>query len=300
MSRGPFHILVVDDEPVMRHLLRDLLRMRGHCVRTAADGREALSVVCTESVDMVISDIQMPEMDGFTLLSVLEAEYPSIRRVLMTGCEIDGYLGLIREYNIGNVLSKGGDFHLEEIASYIDRLLCGTVFGLGPYFEGEASDSVNVFCQDDCERACSRVLSLYRGADRVFLEMALNELVSNAVFHGVLRMSGVPRERWSNCYRIGSRDPVKVTWMSDDEKVGIGVEDPVGALSKKDVLRWLDHPIGDENPGEEHGRGLMLVRRLIDRLIINIDPGVRTECIVLQYHERRDEHRKKPLLIHEL
>lgn len=62
-------ILVVDDEPNMREILDHWLAKAEYSnVRCAADGQEALTMCCAERFDLVISDINMPRMDGITLL----------------------------------------------------------------------------------------------------------------------------------------------------------------------------------------------------------------------------------------
>lgn len=60
-------ILIVDDNDTNRKLLRALLEAEPHSVLDACDGKLALCVLNTESVDAVISDIMMPAMDGYTL-----------------------------------------------------------------------------------------------------------------------------------------------------------------------------------------------------------------------------------------
>jgi DNA-binding NtrC family response regulator len=66
------HILIVDDEERMRHLLSILLARRGYRVDQAADGVEALEMVQNTPFDMVIADIKMPRMDGLGLLSRIQ------------------------------------------------------------------------------------------------------------------------------------------------------------------------------------------------------------------------------------
>ncbi|PDV97101.1 response regulator [Candidatus Chloroploca asiatica] len=61
-------ILVVDDSSVTRHLLSYTLTHKGHHVIALACGNEALELLTTEAVDMVIADLEMPIMDGITLL----------------------------------------------------------------------------------------------------------------------------------------------------------------------------------------------------------------------------------------
>src|SRR4051794_1676676 len=61
------NILVVDDRPVNLKLLRFILESEGHAVCEAADGIEALAILDREPVDVIISDILMPRMDGYRL-----------------------------------------------------------------------------------------------------------------------------------------------------------------------------------------------------------------------------------------
>lgn len=61
-------ILIVDDEPKIRHILRIMLSLKGHSVHEAENGEDALKIVQREPLDLVISDIKMPRMDGLTLL----------------------------------------------------------------------------------------------------------------------------------------------------------------------------------------------------------------------------------------
>ncbi len=66
-------ILVVDDEPKMRHILKIMLELKGHKVLEAPHGKEALKILEGEPCDLVITDIKMPEMDGFELLEAVKA-----------------------------------------------------------------------------------------------------------------------------------------------------------------------------------------------------------------------------------
>jgi DNA-binding NtrC family response regulator len=73
-------ILVVDDDATIRKILQDRLRALGHRVETAADGKKALAAVDAQDVDLMILDLQMPELDGFGVLAALEkrAESPAV------------------------------------------------------------------------------------------------------------------------------------------------------------------------------------------------------------------------------
>lgn len=60
-----FHILVVDDDKNTRRLMKAVLQGGGYTVLTACDGEEALTVMDTEHVDLVVLDVMMPNMDGY-------------------------------------------------------------------------------------------------------------------------------------------------------------------------------------------------------------------------------------------
>jgi len=62
------YILVVDDEEHMRSIFEQYLAHDGHTVRTAADGLKAMKLLASETFDLMITDIVMPEQDGLGLL----------------------------------------------------------------------------------------------------------------------------------------------------------------------------------------------------------------------------------------
>ncbi len=78
-------VLVVDDERVIRNLLRRTLDREGYRVVTASDGVEALERLSGTRIDIVISDIMMPNMDGMELLVEIKCNYPLIPVILITG-----------------------------------------------------------------------------------------------------------------------------------------------------------------------------------------------------------------------
>jgi CheY-like chemotaxis protein len=79
--------LVVEDDEAMRELLRRALERSGFAVATAATGREALKLFSERQVDLAITDLMMPEMDGLTLIRELMRVQPSARIVVITGAE---------------------------------------------------------------------------------------------------------------------------------------------------------------------------------------------------------------------
>jgi len=78
------NILIVDDEQSYRQLLSLVFEGDGHTIRTASNGREALSLLQDEPADVVISDVRMPDMDGIQMLSSVRETQPDLGVVLMT------------------------------------------------------------------------------------------------------------------------------------------------------------------------------------------------------------------------
>jgi two-component system chemotaxis response regulator CheY len=71
-------ILTVDDSAAMRQMVEVTLTSAGYAVEKAADGREALALAQTQSFDLVITDVNMPNMDGITFVRGLR-ELPAYR-----------------------------------------------------------------------------------------------------------------------------------------------------------------------------------------------------------------------------
>ncbi len=67
-------ILLVEDDPLLLTVLRELLEFGGHSVVTCVNGREAVQQLSVTQIDLVITDLSMPEMDGLELIKVLTFE----------------------------------------------------------------------------------------------------------------------------------------------------------------------------------------------------------------------------------
>ncbi len=78
-------ILCVDDEPQILSSLERLFRRQGYSVITATGGPEALQILTEKKIDLVISDMRMPEMTGAELLAESAKRWPDIVRILLTG-----------------------------------------------------------------------------------------------------------------------------------------------------------------------------------------------------------------------
>jgi len=85
MPNTPLRLLVVDDEPSLRTTLSLVLRESGYDVRSAGNGFSALSEIRNAVPDILISDLYMPGMSGFELLSVVRRRFPAIPVIAMSG-----------------------------------------------------------------------------------------------------------------------------------------------------------------------------------------------------------------------
>jgi two-component system chemotaxis response regulator CheY len=86
------HILAVDDAQVIRELVKTVLEAQGHQVTTAEDGREAMNFARENSVDLVISDLNMPNMSGMNLVASLRRlEHYAHTPILIMTTEADDY-----------------------------------------------------------------------------------------------------------------------------------------------------------------------------------------------------------------
>jgi CheY-like chemotaxis protein len=70
----PFHILVVEDEPVIRELVRSMLSEEGVEVTLAENGLEGLKRVKAQAFDLILLDVVLPQMDGLTLCRLIKAD----------------------------------------------------------------------------------------------------------------------------------------------------------------------------------------------------------------------------------
>jgi two-component system response regulator GlrR len=84
MSEQPYAILLVEDDLAIRQLIKRWLVGRRYAVRMAGDGKEALREIESERPDLVITDLEMPRMDGMALIAILQRESPMLPIIIMT------------------------------------------------------------------------------------------------------------------------------------------------------------------------------------------------------------------------
>ena len=80
-------ILVIDDEPEIRMLLRAVLESAGHTVIEATSGREGVTLYRQQPADLVITDIHMPELNGLDLILALTREFLNAKVIAISGVQ---------------------------------------------------------------------------------------------------------------------------------------------------------------------------------------------------------------------
>lgn len=82
---GKNRILVVDDEDALRTVLSSELEGEGYQVASASDGEEAIKILNTQSFDLILLDIKMPNVDGFEVLKYVKQHQPKTKVIMLTG-----------------------------------------------------------------------------------------------------------------------------------------------------------------------------------------------------------------------
>lgn len=110
--KGSETILVVDDEPALVKLSSTILSSQGYLVLSANNGKQALKLLKTESVNLVLSDVIMPEMDGYELAACIQEKYPDIKIQLASGFSDDRHVNMIDESLHDKILHKPYHSHI--------------------------------------------------------------------------------------------------------------------------------------------------------------------------------------------
>jgi two-component system capsular synthesis sensor histidine kinase RcsC len=85
-SPSTLNILLIEDDALVREIVTEMLASLGHSVLATAGGREGLArLEAGDSVDLVLTDLNMPEMSGWEVVKAVKAHWPTLRVGLITG-----------------------------------------------------------------------------------------------------------------------------------------------------------------------------------------------------------------------
>lgn len=112
-------ILIVDDELLIRDLLYDFFTNQGWEITTAENGVKALEILEHRSVDLLLTDLKMPGLDGMELTNRVKEEYPSLPVVIMTGFpSIDTAIQALR-HKVEDYIIK--PFNINQLFKTVER-----------------------------------------------------------------------------------------------------------------------------------------------------------------------------------
>ena len=120
MNTFQYRVLIVDDEEFLRLLGKRILESQGYEVHCAGDGFQGLAALKKSLPDMIISDLRMPNMNGFEFLSVVRSRFPAIPVVVISG-EFSGVS--VPESVLADAFFPKGGYRPAELFEKISELL---------------------------------------------------------------------------------------------------------------------------------------------------------------------------------
>ncbi len=295
-------VLVVDDEESIRILLEDFLE-EAYKVFTAGNADEALECCRAQAIDLVLSDINMPGMQGPELLTRIHKDYPGTRTVLMTAYNVDDYVGTALSHGISSIVPKTIPFNFSDLSLVVDGLLRGDLFGLNRYLNigAKLHATRTVRSTEEAGMVRTEISDFVKkkfNADGD-IRLVLDEIITNAVYHAPAMDDGRCKYREYEPVRLTEDESIRVRFGYDSEKYAVSITDFQGKLTKETVLYRLDRHIKGEGILDDSGRGLHMSRMFADRLFITILPEVKTEVVIINYF-RAKYRGHKPLYVNVL
>ncbi|MEK6259611.1 MAG: response regulator [Planctomycetota bacterium] len=278
-------VLVVDDSPIDRQLVGGLLQQdTDWTVTYASDGAAALNSIRSGPPDIVVTDLQMPEMTGLELVTAVRKSFSQIPVVLMTG---KGSEEIAVE-----ALHAGA-------ASYVPKRVLSTMLVetvrrvLASFQEDrhrtELMKRANVRTESfEIENDVNLLLSLSRHlqqtladawsldrTDRLRIGTALEEALLNALYHGNLGVRSELKETdHDEFYRQANERRITPPWSDRRVRVHVRITSEEMEVTIRDEGNGFDpsklpDPTDPENLDRPCGRGVMLMRAFMDDVLYN-------------------------------
>ena len=115
-------ILVVDNEPRICHLILDVLVQEGYMVEVSFSGADALQMIKKHNYHLLITDLEMPGVDGLKLIQQVKKRNRDIRAIMITGNAIDDVAAWSVRYGIDNYMKK--PFNIIALKKVVKQTLC--------------------------------------------------------------------------------------------------------------------------------------------------------------------------------
>lgn len=278
-------ILIVDDSTIERQMAGRLIGAQSHWkTQFAADGVEALRKLEAESFDLIVSDLQMPNMTGLELLAEVRSRFPSIPLIVMTsrGSEElavealqNGAAGYLPKRNLAGHLVE----MVEQVLTASQRArrhdtVMSSMVAQDVTFELENDTALTAivisYLQD-----CAVQLGVCDDNDRTRIGIALEEALVNAMIHGNLEVGSELRGVDDEAYRqlLAAR---RATPMYRDRRVHVQARmdrDRVEFLIRDEGpgfdCQALPDPTDPENLLKASGRGVLMMRAFMNEVEYN-------------------------------
>ena len=118
------HILIVEDSEDLRYIIKDILQQAGHTISEACDGTEVAKFLQEDNIDLVITDIIMPEQEGIQTILEIRRKNTDIKIIGISGGGLGGaehYLEMAREFGANATLQK--PFQKAQLLELVNTLL---------------------------------------------------------------------------------------------------------------------------------------------------------------------------------
>ncbi len=277
-------ILIVDDAAVDRRVAGAFAEEQGCKPIYAAHGKAAVDVLKREHPDIVLADLQMPEMDGLELVKYVRRKFPTLPVILMTafGSEeialealLAGASSYVRKQHLKQDLSEALQVVMAAVESTQQRdkvrqLLeqSESRFVLG--YEPGGAQALITYLRDELQR-----LNFCDETGLLQISTALTEALANAIDHGNLELDSALRELPGNEYRKLGEARAKIPPYRDRKvRVTARLSPSEVTYTIRDDGSGFDHtalpdPTDPENLLRASGRGIMLIRTFMDEAWYN-------------------------------
>jgi response regulator RpfG family c-di-GMP phosphodiesterase len=292
MSHPPPTVLFVDDEAPILSALRRLFRPCGYTLLLAGSGAEALALLAQQPVDLVVSDMRMPGMNGAEFLQQVRERWPQTQRVLLTGyADISSTIAAINHGAIHRYVSKPWDDEdlLAVVREGLERsALMQENRRLQALTEAqnEALQQANQTLESRVAARTAELEQLNGMLEAAYGEMEHNFRLSLEVFAGLLELheqgaAGLAREVAALARDTGAQLGLAPRELQDLYAAGLlhGIgrlslpeallRRPLSALSADELARYRRHPLAGEAallPMAALQRVARLVRAQLERV----------------------------------
>ena len=290
-------LLFVDDEPGILSSLRRLFRPQGYRIYIAESGAAGLEILAKESIDLVISDMRMPEMDGATFLKEVRSRWPKVMRILLTGyADITSTVAAINHGEIYRYIAKPWDdneivtivrealerMHLEKENQRLSALTLA---------QNDELKALNASLEQKVAERTAELRQALAFVEQSHGELKKSFLTSVQVFAGVieLRSGSVGSQMSGHGRRVAehARSVAQRMGLSDNEVQNVmlaGLLHDIGKLGLPDEL--LSKPFNTLT-GEQ--RALVMKHPLIGQnILMGIEKFKEAAVLVRHHHECYD------------